>query len=148
MQDILIGQLAMNISTIILHAMKNAASDEQVSPDTCNPDDGGAVDEVMNQLSEHIMVELTKSLVERAKRVKSEEVPSAAAVYTVKRLGVAASERITKSMDNSTIDTARKISDAKLIIQDMQMWGKKQWSGTKKNEFLTYTAQLYNILEQ
>ena len=146
--DILIDNIAMNISTILLNAMKNASSEEQVAPDTFHTKEGDAVDEVMNQLSEHIMVELTKSLVERAKRVKVEEVPSAGATETVKKLGVKVAARITKSMDDSSTNLAQKIDDSKLIVQDMQMWGKKQWSGTKKHDFLAYTAQLYTILDQ
>lgn len=147
MNDQLISKIAMNITTILLNAMKNSATEEPISPDTFHSKDGTAVDEVMNQLTEHIMMELTKALIERAKRVKVDEVPSSSATETVRRLGVEVAARITKSMDDSSADLAKNIGDAKIILGDMQGWGRKQWSGAKKNDLLTYISQLNNILE-
>ena len=142
----IITKLAINISTILLNAMKNAVSSDPKSPDVYPETQEDAVDEVMQQLTEHLMVELTKALLDRAKRVSVEEAPSSTATDTVKKLGVKVTDRMNRGMDDSSTDLSQKIKDSRIIVGQMKVWGTKHWSGSKKSEFNSFLTQLDNML--
>lgn len=141
-----VTKLALNITTILLNAMKNAVSTDPKSPDVYPESHDDAVDEMMQQLTEHLMVEFTKALLERAKRVSVEEVPSSSATDTVKKLAVKVTDRINRGMDDSSTDLSRKLKDCKIVVGQLKQWGSKHWSGSKKSEFNSFLTQLDNLL--
>ena len=121
MKDELINSVAHNVCGIILTESVNMLKDETYgSQEKDVPSHECAVDEIVEQITEHVVVEMTKSLIKRSQRLKPEE-PVGKAVETVKKMAVEVHSHVNNCVNaKSNTELSKGIKDALLVLQDAE----------------------------
>jgi len=84
------------------------------------PQETSAVPSLLHQLTEQVVVELTKLLIERSRRLRSEEASAGEAV--VRKMTNEVLAKITTSVEApSTDEVRRRLHDVRILLQDAEV---------------------------
>ena len=98
---------------------ENGSRTETTSAGSSSTND--AVSSLIDQLTSHVLVELTKAMIARSERLKPEEA-SGATEAVVKKMCVEVTHKISHSLNKpSSEELDSKLNDVKILLQDTEM---------------------------
>ncbi len=111
----LVEEVAKNVVRALRHETIVDAETEPQAQET------SAVPSLLHQLTEQVIVELTKLLIERSRRLRPEEASAAEAVV-VRKMTNEVLAKITMSVEAPSSDEVRRrLHDVKILLQDTEV---------------------------